>query len=372
MPTIVDMKINLRTKYIVAEVVLFTALWIIITQIYYHIAILGFTDVIKETEFWKQFGHMYGIDDIVLSGFIFGVIFSLINILFDRSRLRRLSIGKIIIIKSLLYFLANTISDGIVLISNIGLQPDIFTAAAMAPARDLIPTGFILATAAYYIFFIVLLNFFYQLHKKIGARVLLNSVLGKYHKPRDEKLIFLFLDLKDSTRIAETLEHKKYSLFIKDCFALLTEPIYRNHAEVYQYVGDEAVLIWPKKKGVKNLHCLRLFFDFKRALEQKRDYFGKEYGHFPSFKAGVDYGEVTVTEVGEIRRDLAYHGDVLNTASRLEKLCKHVGKDLLITGYLSDELPPLNGYIREYVDEFRLEGKDNWIKVYSIDEGPGS
>ena len=362
------MKINLRTKYIIGEVLLFTALWIIITQIYFHIAIQGFADVIHETEFWKQFGHIYGIEDIILSGFIFGVIFSLINILFDRTRLRRLSIGKIIVIKSLLYFLANTISDGIVLISNIGLQPDIFTLAATAPASNIIPVGFILATAAYYIFFIVLLNFFYQLHKKIGARVLLNSVLGKYHQPRDEKLIFLFLDLKDSTHIAETLEHKKYSLFIKDCFALLTGPIYRNHAEVYQYVGDEAVLIWPGKKGLKNLHCLRLFFDFRRALEQKRDYFVKKYGHFPRFKAGVDYGEVTVTEVGEIRRDLAYHGDVLNTAARLEKLCKHVGKDLLITSYLNDELPNLNGYNREFVNEFRLEGKGNRIKVYAIEE----
>lgn len=362
------MKINLRTKYIIGEVLLFTALWIIITQIYYHIAIPGLTSAVKETEFWKQFGHIYGLDDLVLSGFIFGVIFSLINILFDRTRLRRLSIGKIIVIKSLLYFLANTISDGIVLISNIGLRPDIFTMAAMAPARNIIPTGFIAATAAYYIFFIVLLNFFYQLHKKIGARVLLNSVLGKYHQPRDEKLIFLFLDLKNSTRIAESLEHKKYSLFIKDCFSLLTEPIYTNHAEVYQYVGDEAVLIWPKKKGLKNLHCLRLFFDYRRALEQKRDYFMKEYGHFPQFKAGIDYGEVTVTEVGEIRRDLAYHGDVLNTASRLEKLCKHVGKDLLITSYLNDELVPLNGYAREFVDEFRLEGKDRCIKVYAIEE----
>lgn len=362
------MKINLRTRHVFLEILLFTVLWIIITQIYYHIAILGFADVIHKTEFWKQFGHIYGIGDIILSGFIFGVIFSLINILFDRTRLRSLSIGKIIVIKSLLYFLANTLSDGIVLISNIGLQPDIFIVAATAPAVDIIPLGFILATAAYYIFFILLLNFFYQLHKKIGARVLFNSVLGKYHQPRDEKLIFMFLDMKNSTGIAEKLEHKKYSMFIKDCFSLLTNPIYNYRADVYQFVGDEAVLTWTEKTGLQNLNCLKLFFDFRKVLESRRDYFMENYGIVPEFKAGIDFGEVTVTEVGEIRRDLAYHGDVLNTAARLEKLCKRVGHDLLMTEYLDEALPEMKGFEKIAIEGYKIEGKDHPVKIFAVEE----
>lgn len=362
------MKINLRTKYIVGEVLGFTALWILITLIYFQIAILGFQTALSDSELWKVLSPIYGLDDLLLSGFIFGLIFSVINILFDRTRLRRLSLGSIIVIKSLMYILANSISDGVVLFLNLGFNPDLFSILTKNPARDSIPLSFILATASYYVFFIVLLNFLYQLSKRTGARILFNSILGKYHKPRGEKLVFLFLDLKNSTRIAESLEHKKYSMFIKDCFSFLTDAIYNCEAEVYQYVGDEAVLTWRPKKGIKNLNCLRLFFEYKKTLESKRKHFEEKYGHFPHFKAGIDFGEVTVTEVGEIRRDIAYHGDVLNTAARLEKLCKWVGEDVLITEYLFAELPETEEFECRYVDNFKLEGKDNFIKVYAVKE----
>ncbi|MFP4470677.1 MAG: hypothetical protein ACLFPE_08340, partial [Bacteroidales bacterium] len=72
--------------------------------------------------------------------------------------------------------------------------------------------------------------------------------------------------------------------------------------------------------------------------------------------------------VGEIRRDLAFHGDVLNTAARLEKLCKYLGKDLLITGYLEAEIGNFNGFSKEFVKELKLEGKDHPIKIFSVEE----
>jgi adenylate cyclase len=362
------MKIHLRTKYIVGEVLLFTALWIVITQIYYHIAIPGYEGILKETDFWHIFSQVYNIDDIILSGIVFGVIFSFINILFDRTKFRKLPLGRIIIFKTLLYVLANALTDVLIFTLNTGARPDIFLLATLQSTRELLPTSFIIATISYYLLFILLLNFLYQIIKKIGPRILLNSILGKYRKPRNEKLIFMFLDMKNSTRIAEMLEHKKYSLFVKDCFSRLTNPIYNCDADIYQYVGDEAVLIWPLNKGIRNLNCLRLFFEFRKALLAGRDYFLETYGVFPEFKAGVDFGEITVTEVGEIRRDLAYHGDVLNTAARLEKLCKSVGKDLLISEYLNDEIKDLPGFRRELINEFLLEGKNNRIKVYSISQ----
>ena len=46
-----------------------------------------------------------------------------------------------------------------------------------------------------------------------------------------------------------------------------------------------------------------------------------KYGETPIFNAGMDAGVVTVTEIGDIKRDLAFHGDVLNTAARIQGLC---------------------------------------------------
>jgi adenylate cyclase len=88
----------------------------------------------------------------------------------------------------------------------------------------------------------------------------------------------------------------------------------------------------------------------------------------PFFKCGIDCGEVTVAEIGDIKREIAYHGDVLNTAARIEKLCTQLKKKMLISEYLEKELPKeLNGFSKEFVGNFELKGKKEKIKIYSIE-----
>ena len=66
--------------------------------------------------------------------------------------------------------------------------------------------------------------------------------MSKHLKPKDEKRIFMFLDLKSSTTIAEEIGHRRYFEFISDFIADVTTPILNNHGEIYQYVGDEIVI----------------------------------------------------------------------------------------------------------------------------------
>ena len=79
----------------------------------------------------------------------------------------------------------------------------------------------------------------------------------------------------------------------------------------------------------------------------------------PFFKCGVDCGEVTVAEIGDIKREIAYHGDVLNTAARIEKLCTPQKKKMLISEYLEKVLPKeLDGFGKELIGEFELKRKN--------------
>nr|NQU91548.1 adenylate/guanylate cyclase domain-containing protein [Bacteroidota bacterium] len=361
------MRINLRSKYIVGEIVLFTIMWMVIMHMYFLIAFWGIREYFHEPAIVELFENYFGFRDIFLHSFTFGFLFSIINVIIDRSKLRSKSIGKIILIKTILYLFAASVADTLVILINSGFDLESFKRSGDLFMNE-IPTSFFISIGCYYMFFILMFNLFYQVNRKIGPGVLLNSILGKYNQPRNEDLIFMFLDLKNSTGIAEKLEHKNYSLFLKDCFSDLTNPIYNYAANVYQYVGDEVVLTWTLKKGLKSLNCFRLFFDFKKMLHARKSYYLDTYGIYPEFKAGMDFGEITVTEVGEIRRDLAYHGDVLNTAARIEKLCKPLRKELLITEYLEQELSGLNGYYKKFVNELRLEGRDKTIKIYSIEE----
>jgi adenylate cyclase len=71
---------------------------------------------------------------------------------------------------------------------------------------------------------------------------LIKYVLGKYHRPEEIIKIFLFIDLKSSTTIAEKLGNLRYSEFLIDYYDDMTDAILMSKAEIYQYIGDEVVL----------------------------------------------------------------------------------------------------------------------------------
>jgi adenylate cyclase len=86
-----------------------------------------------------------------------------------------------------------------------------------------------------------------------------------------------------------------------------------SRAEIYPYVGDEAVLTWPSDISFEDNNCLKAFFEFESELANKRAYYQGHYGVVPVFKGGLNTGRVMVAEVGVVKRDIAYHSDVLNT-----------------------------------------------------------
>jgi adenylate cyclase len=208
-------------------------------------------------------------------------------------------------------------------------------------------------------------NFLKQVSRKFGPGNLRRLLLGKYYHPRRENRIFLFLDLKSSTTHAERLGHERYSSLIQDCFRDLAVTL-EHDAGVYQYVGDEAVLSWEAETGLDQLNCLRAFFRFRDELQTRAHHYERRYGFVPVFKAGGNIGEVTGVEVGEIKREIAFHGDVLNTAARIQALCNEHGEELLISEYLQRALPPSSDFTFEVLGAMPLRGRQNPVEVYAV------
>ena len=212
-----------------------------------------------------------------------------------------------------------------------------------------------------------IISFMQQMANMIGPRVLANIILGRYRHPKTEERVFMFLDLKGSTTIAEKLGHEKFCRLIQDCFFDLTQSALAHELEIYQYGGDEAILTWDKKRGSDNANCISVFYDFNEALMRKREYYLSHYEFVPRFKAGVNVGAVTVAEVGTIKRDIAYLSDVLNTAARIEGLCNKLGKRLLISEEVKKMLVNISQYKVEFADEIKLRGKNKLVKIYSVE-----
>ena len=213
-------------------------------------------------------------------------------------------------------------------------------------------------------------SFFYLIIKlakeRFGLNIMLNLILGRYRKPREEERIFMFLDLKASTTIAENLGHYEYSRFIQDCFYDLNKIIKRYNAEIYQYVGDEVVLSWPINKGLRNNNCIKLFYAYIKVLDRRSKYYKKKYGIVPYFKAGIHCGKLIIAQVGIEKKELAFHGDVINTASRIQDLCNDYNSPLLASEALLNRLALKPFFKIHPKGSIELKGKEQTVNVFEI------
>jgi len=203
---------------------------------------------------------------------------------------------------------------------------------------------------------------------KYGPGVFASFLLGRYFQPKREERIFMFLDLRGATTTAEQLWESRYFNFLKDVFRDSTSSILKSNGEIYQYVGDEITISWEKDAGILNANCLQCFFDIRQRLLDNASYYREKYdGIVPDFKAGLHFGFVMVGEIGVIKRDIAYSGDVLNTAARIQSKCNELGVNILISKHLLDGLGALSTAFKpREIGEIDLRGKQHSLMLYTI------
>lgn len=208
-----------------------------------------------------------------------------------------------------------------------------------------------------------------HVNEKYGPGILLNLLLGRYHHPREEERIFMFVDIKSSTTIAEQLGHIRFFDLLNDFFRDITNSIIYTSGEVYQYVGDEVVISWSMKNGIENANCIRCFYSMQETIKQFSTKYTAAYGVLPEFKAGLHCGLVTTGEIGVIKKDIVFSGDVMNTTSRIQDLCNSYGVKILLSKDLLDHLNlPPHDYKPERVGVIELKGKRNKVELYTFED----
>lgn len=195
---------------------------------------------------------------------------------------------------------------------------------------------------------------------------LIKYVTGKYHLPEEVNKIFLFIDLKSSTAIAEKLGNIKYSSFMIDYFHDMTGAILMSKAEIYQYIGDEIILTWSFKDGIKHSRCINCFFDIKNSIELNKEIYMEKYGISPQFKAALHAGNVSVTWIGSIKKEIVYHGDVLNTTARIQDECNKHNQCFLTSEYMLQNIELPEYLCSEFVGELQLKGKEKKVKIFGL------
>ena len=302
-----------------------------------------------------------------LGGTIVGVLIGVLDNVLDSRNIRQKSFGVVVLLKTVAAIITFLVTIVIVFMATNLFMLNFTFSESIVNLGEFLRKKVFFVYLIYGLIVIFIINFIKQADRKVGPGILFKFFMGRYHKPIEEDRVFMFLDLKSSTAIAEKLGHVRYSNLIQDCFNDLTEVVRGHNAEIYQYVGDEAVLTWETKDGIDKANCVNIYFEYDKALNEKKSYYMKKYETVPVFKAGVNCGTVTAAEVGEIKSEIAYHGDVLNTAARIQAQCNTHRKNLLISEDLKEMLDGFPFIKVENIGEIVLRGKEKPIGIYSIE-----
>lgn len=227
----------------------------------------------------------------------------------------------------------------------------------------------------YGIIFGLLASFMFNVYEIIstlvGPHILRKLLFGFYKNPRETNRLFMFLDIRSSTTIAEKIGPSKFMSMVDDFFFDIAEPVQKTRGEIYKYVGDEVIITWKMNEGLKNAHAAQCFFLLEDLIETRRTYYLKKYGVVPEFKAGLHGGKVITGQLGYVKREIAYMGDVLNTTARIEEACKTFGKKLLASGDVMELMKLPSGIMKTQVGNVKLRGKENELSLFALDREIG-
>lgn len=353
-----------RKKYLTRQYSLEISYWIAICLSFVVIRFAGFPEGPTNMRiFYDEMTVQALIYNAVFFGLILGLILGTFRTSFQRDICSSMSVGQTLIMST---FFQYVLFVSIYLITfysrNLGLGYPMDT-AFMQIFNDETWQNFTILSVVF-LFASMQLNLFVEADKKLGLNVVGNLLLGKYHNPKQEQRVFMFLDMKGSTAIAEHLGHDSYSKLLQSVYKLLTDLVINYQAEIYQYVGDEVVLTWKARYAHENNNVLNLFYSFLDKIDLKKEDYKKQYGISPEFKAGVHEGLVSVAEVGEISTQIAYHGDVVNSTSRIQELCNEYNTNLVLSDAFVRNMNEVPAGLKSQSIDIILRGKSHNMTLF--------
>jgi adenylate cyclase len=103
------------------------------------------------------------------------------------------------------------------------------------------------------------------------------------------------------------------------------------------------------------------------AVARRAAEYEAEFGVVPRFRGGLHGGTVMAGELGDLKQQIVFVGDVLNAAARLEEYAQHNDLDLVVSGALLERLRLPDGVRAVFVEEQKLRGKQETIAVHAIE-----
>jgi adenylate cyclase len=102
-------------------------------------------------------------------------------------------------------------------------------------------------------------------------------------------------------------------------------------------------------------------------LDERANAYIRDFGVRANFRAALHCGPVVIGELGTVKMEIAFLGDTMNTAARLQQACRDTGQRVLASAALVNclaAMPP--GVAKRSIGRLRLRGKENEIELYAL------
>lgn len=212
----------------------------------------------------------------------------------------------------------------------------------------------------------VFANVLIEMGGLLGYGTLKGLLTGRYVHPKREQRVFLLIDMKDSTGLAERLGPIRFHELLNEFFRNVSDAALESRAEIHKYVGDEVILTWPVGPALANGNCLACPFMARDVITANGERYRRRFGAVPEFRASLHCGEIVAGEIGDSRREIAYVGDTLNVAARLLEASKARGRDILVSADLLNVvvLPP--DLRAEPLPTLEVRGRNAPLEIFAL------
>jgi class 3 adenylate cyclase len=209
-------------------------------------------------------------------------------------------------------------------------------------------------------------NLIIETGRLLGYGTLKNLLIGRYARPRREQKVFLLIDMKDSTGLAERLGPVRFHELLNAFFRDVADAALECDAEIHKYVGDEAILTWPIDETLADGDCLACPFVVRDRIAAHGALYREAFGAIPEFRASLHCGEIVAGEIGDVRREIAYVGDTLNVAARLLEAAKTTRRDILVSADLLKATSLPEDLAAEPLPTLDIRGRTAPLEIFAL------
>jgi adenylate cyclase len=183
-------------------------------------------------------------------------------------------------------------------------------------------------------------------------------------KAANKELTVMFCDMRNFTKVSESMEPIQLQELLNHLFTRLTNVIRANHGTIDKYMGDCVMAFWgapveiaePAHYAVKC--ALEMAAAVRKINEEQRAKGLPEIG----VGVGLNTGMMCVGDMGsDVRRSYTVIGDAVNLGSRLEGLSKVYHVDIVVSETTRRQAP---GFEWQELDRVRVKGKEKAVAIF--------